>query len=163
MTENEKQLSSSSEHSSAHLEVEDDSSSSSTTLSLTSNPYNGSKLFRYVMDYLNEIKNKPQDLVLECEEISLKVLDNDNGFKYVMRKMDGKEELEEAFFVEYLEKYCHEYHQFLFDPEQSSLNDVETSLSTTTEHIIEMQSSTLIEDVTEEETNLQHSNNSNSD
>nr|CAG4709829.1 unnamed protein product [Naegleria fowleri] len=71
-----------------------------------------------------------------------------------MRKMDGKEELEEAFFIEYLEKYCHEYHRFLFDQEQSSSsdssNDAEIS-PTTIQHVIEMQSSTtLIEDVTEE-------------
>lgn len=86
---------------------DDDAPITTSAISLTSNPYNGSKLFRYVMDYLNEVKTKPKDLVLECEEVSMQVLDNENGFKYVMRKMDGKEELEEAFFIEYLEKYCH--------------------------------------------------------
>ena len=83
--------------------VDELNTTTSTEISTTNT---SSKLIRYVMDYMNEIKTKPQNMILECEEKSLKVLETDHGFKYLMKRMDGKEELEEAFFIEYLEKYC---------------------------------------------------------
>ena len=65
-----------------------------------------SKLIQYISEYRDEIKMKPRCDLLECEAKSLEVLINDQGFKYVTRKMMGKEHLEEAFFIEFLESYC---------------------------------------------------------
>ena len=65
-----------------------------------------SKLVQYISEYRDEIKMKSRDDLLECEGKSLEVLMNDQGFQFVTRKMLGKEHLEEAFFIEFLEEYC---------------------------------------------------------
>jgi len=63
-------------------------------------------LRRYILEYREEISNKPKEMVLDCEAKSLAVLQNEEGFENMMKRMKGKETLEEAFFIEMLESFC---------------------------------------------------------
>ncbi|EFC47210.1 predicted protein [Naegleria gruberi] len=112
-----------------------------------------SKLIQYISEYRDEIKMKPRCDLLECEAKSLEVLINDQGFKYVTRKMMGKEHLEEAFFIEFLESYCLDYYNFIntgeelnHDEEEIQTPEEDTSSSTT-----KVQSNVVIEELTNTE------------